>query len=381
MEGTSGAAERSPLRGGGREAALREALAQAMRARGPRGSAGLAGSKARRRPLQPAPPRAPRHEVSGSIGLGRSFAVGNHGGRRRLGEETCPQRNELAPDPRVPGFARAGGSPSEASVPGGPSRGASRAMPLKCASGRCIVGRDARGPPRGSLGFVTSAVVLAGRVGCRDRRAARGRQRPEVKSLRKRFGLAPPPRRGERAPKTGPGRPSPGIGSRSPVTSGVRARSRRLSSREGVLVRGSPVLLTERRREADLASIRRAALRRVPRAEVARLDRRDKDVRGRSTIPVRGRKRRGGGAPSGRLARSQSHQERSVLVVRVDARTRSRSARSWPRTPSRCRSPATLAGVRSIGLVGRRRSRPAAPHAGVSRSDGYTEDRNDRRGR
>lgn len=152
---------------------------------------------------------------------------------------------------------------------------------------------------------------------------------------------SPPAWEDEGASKTGPGRQSLGIGSRSPSTSGARARPRRSSSREGVLVReSSPCLDGAARGSGSGAGSAGGASARPAR-------------RVRSAGPVRQGRQRSGPrspvavenaapevAPSGRFARSPSHKERSVPVARVETRARSRSPPKLAAHPVRCRSPA-----------------------------------------
>lgn len=229
---------------------------------------------------------------------------------------------------------------------------------------------------------MTSALVLVGRVGCRDRRAACGRERPEAMSCRKRFGLVLP--RGRTKERRKPDRDGKVSGS------GVGLRRRRaLAPDRGGPRRGKASwfvkarrVSTERRGEADLAPVQRAALRRDPRAEFARLGRCDKDVRGRVHDPRSRSKtpRRRWRRPEGSRDRRATRNGRCPSPGWKPGHVRG-VHRSWPRTPSGAGHPQRLAGVRSIGLARRRRFRPAQSRAGVSRSYGYTFIQVDRRSR
>lgn len=186
-EGTSGAAERRPLRGGMREAALRESARERVepgfaRERGPGRFETRRRHSSRRRigHATRCPERSGRGEAPP-----RATADGDRR-RRRFRSPPTP-----APDPRATRLRSPARATARGDVPGGSARAKARANPRKIAP-RVAAAVRRRRASLPATGFVPSAVVLAGRVGCRDRRAAYGRKRPGAMSSRKRSGLEGP---------------------------------------------------------------------------------------------------------------------------------------------------------------------------------------------
>lgn len=209
--------------------------------RASRGSARWAGSNLRRRHSCRRRIELRDERCPGRSGRGEAPPRATADGERRRRRPRSPQeRRSLTRE--HPGFdSRRTVRREAATYPEDGARAKARAKSSQDRTRRCRGVRRRRAIPS-VTGFVPSEVVLAGRVGCRDRRAACGRRRPGATSSRKRIGLGGPQRAFERAPKTGPGRQSPGIGSRSPVTSGVssdRGGSRRRKASWFVEARGS----------------------------------------------------------------------------------------------------------------------------------------------
>ena len=196
MEGTSGAAERAPLRGGTRKAALAPVPRERVRRPWVResGSSVLgrtrtakSGSVRHARARVPrkrasttqASPACARHElrreVSEPIGLGRS----SHRERSRW---EAPSRGKLtlarplARDISAGrGFGVYVGNRSHPQLNAAIERSRPRERLLPAGDRGC-----------GHAGFWRSVVVLAGHIDCRSRQAARGPSRPGTKSPRPR---------------------------------------------------------------------------------------------------------------------------------------------------------------------------------------------------
>jgi hypothetical protein len=164
MEGTSGAADRAPLRGGARDAALKGRHARAGRS----GELGE-GIQTRKPSATQATPASvatsSRQEVSEPIGLGRS----SHRERSRR---------------ERPNRAKARGGPwpvtSRLAALGEGSRKRALDEERGHSQQRAAQAGDRR---RGSRGSGGPRSLLADRFGCRSRRAARGPSRPRAKSL------------------------------------------------------------------------------------------------------------------------------------------------------------------------------------------------------
>jgi len=178
MEGTSGAAERAPLRGGAREAALSQSGSATAESPGRRGSLRQSTSGSLVREIlegistTQATPACARHEqrqeVSEPIGLGRSSP-------RERSRREVPGRGKLTSARPLARDISAGRASKEAS----PS--AAQGRNRKVAITRVAASSGDRG--RGHAGFgdprVCSRVVsIAG-----SRQAARGPSRPGTKSL------------------------------------------------------------------------------------------------------------------------------------------------------------------------------------------------------
>lgn len=204
MEGTSGAADRVPLRGGAREAAL----STEPRPQGS-GSPGGGDRESESKPGALVPGgtgrnlrdagnsslRTPRAATGGV----RAEWVGAKLSRERSRRE-MPSRGKLTSTKPLAHDISTGRVLRKESVAirsSGP-RSKGRGHETGCSGGRPLVR---------SCGVQSSVVVLAGRIDCRSRQAARGPSRPEAKSLWITMGGSSPSarerRRGERASEAG----------------------------------------------------------------------------------------------------------------------------------------------------------------------------------
>jgi hypothetical protein len=189
MEGTSGAAERALLRGRAGEAALSSEGSRQRTPGGARCASGRVAGRVRTGVTNHGSDDADasgrrivtnvRHEVPEPIGLGRSSHRERSRWEERQGEAFRFDLQPLARD--ISAGLRCESSACHPQLETSPKGDAPREE--SCTSGRLRVR---------CCGVRTSVVVLADRIGCRSRRAMRGRSRPGVKSVWKTTnGLAP----------------------------------------------------------------------------------------------------------------------------------------------------------------------------------------------
>lgn len=255
MEGTSGAADRVPLRGGACEAALSTEHGTrpqgSGRGSGRRRSRSQEQNRSQARSCQGTPEgdlrdagnsslRSPRAATRGV----RAEWVGAKLSRERSRREV-PSRGKLtsakplAHDISTGRVSRKGLAAIRSSGP----RSKGRGHETGCTGGRPLVR---------SCGVQSSVVVLAGRIDCRSRQAARGPSRPEAKSLWITMNGSSPTarerRKGERASEAGSSvakprdrwrAPSKPVGSRKRNDLGAPVEGRRFGSgKSSSLTRG-----------------------------------------------------------------------------------------------------------------------------------------------
>lgn len=207
MEGTSGAADRVPLRGGAREAALSsEPRPQGSGSLGRRSSSSQGPNRRQARSCQEEPEGFLRDAGNSSLRTPRAATGGVRaewvGAKlpRERSRRKMPSRGKLTSAEPLAHDISTGRVLRKESVAirsSGP-RSKGRGHETGCTGGRLLVR---------SCGVRSSVVVLAGRIDCRSRQAARGPPRPEAKSLWITMGGSSPSarerRRGERASEAG----------------------------------------------------------------------------------------------------------------------------------------------------------------------------------
>jgi hypothetical protein len=266
MEGTSGAADRVPLRGGACEAAL--SMEPRPQGSGLREAEIAKAIRSQARSCQEAPEGALRDAGYSSLrspraatGGVRAEWVGAKLPRERSRREV-PSRGKLtsaeplAHDISTGRVSRKGDVAIRSSGP----RSKGRGHETGCTGGRPLVR---------SCGVQSSVVVLAGRIDCRSRQAARGPSRPKAKSFRTTMNGSSPSarerRRGERASEAGSSVakprdrwrvPTKPVGSRERIDLGASVEGRRFGS-------GKSSALTSGRRKRSwlLESVRGSTLR------------------------------------------------------------------------------------------------------------------------